>query len=68
MIISISSHQTLTEIPYDITYMWDLKYGTDEPIQKTETDSQTQRTALWLPSERVGWMGSLGGVDANYYI
>ena len=29
------------QIPYDITYMWNLKYGTDEPIYKTETDSQT---------------------------
>ena len=29
------------QIPYDITYMWNLKYGTNEPIYKTETDSQT---------------------------
>ena len=26
------------QIPYDITYMWNLKYGTDDPIYKTETD------------------------------
>ena len=29
------------QIPYDITYMWNLKYGTNEPIYKTETGSQT---------------------------
>ena len=29
------------QIPYDITYMWNLNYGTNEPIYKTETDSQT---------------------------
>ena len=29
------------QILYDITYMWNLKYGTNEPIYKTETDSQT---------------------------
>ena len=29
------------QIPYDITYMWNLKYGTNEPIYKTVTDSQT---------------------------
>ena len=29
---------------YDITYTWDLKYGTNECIYKTETDSQTQGT------------------------
>ena len=26
---------------YDITYMWSLKYDTNELIYKTETDSQT---------------------------
>jgi len=32
------------KIPYDITYMWDLKYETNELIYKIETDSQTRRT------------------------
>ena len=26
---------------YDITYMWNLKYDTNQCIYKTETDSQT---------------------------
>ena len=29
------------QIPYDITYMWNLKYDTNALIYKTETDSQT---------------------------
>ena len=29
------------QIPYDITCMWNLKFGANEPIYKTETDSQT---------------------------
>ena len=29
------------QIPYDVTYMWNLKYDTNELIYKTETDSQT---------------------------
>ena len=29
------------QILYDITYIWNLKYGRNEPIYKTETDSQT---------------------------
>ena len=29
--------------------MWNLKYGTNEPIYKTETDSQAHRTDVWLP-------------------
>ena len=28
-------------IPYDTTYMWNLKYDTNEHIYETETDSQT---------------------------
>ena len=35
--------------------MWNLNYGTDEPIYKTETDSQTQRTDLWLGRGQLGW-------------
>ena len=34
--------------------MWNLKYDTNELICKTETDSQKQRTDLWLPREG-GW-------------
>ena len=56
------------QIPYDITYMWNLKYGTTESIYSTETNSQTWRTDLWLRRERgegVEWTGSLGLVNAN---
>ena len=58
------------QIPYDITDMWNLKYGTNEPICKTETDSQTQRIDLVAKGEGegVGWTLSLGLVDVNYYI
>ena len=28
------------QIPHAITYMWNLKYGTNEPIYENETDSQ----------------------------
>ena len=27
------------QITYDITYMWNLRYDTNEPIYKTETES-----------------------------
>jgi len=58
-------------MPYNITYMWNLKCGKNEPIYRTETDSQAWRTDLSLPGgreERIGWTGSLGLVDASYYI
>ena len=37
---------------HDITYMWNLKCGTNEPMYRTETDSQTWRADLWLPRQR----------------
>ena len=36
------------EIPYDTTFMWSLKYDTNELVHETETDSQMERTDLWL--------------------
>ena len=32
------------QIPYDFTYMWNLKFNTNEHICETETDSQTEQT------------------------
>ena len=29
--------QSERQIPYDITYMWNLKYDTNEPVLGTET-------------------------------
>ena len=58
-----SESERKRQIPYDITYMQNLKYATNEPICKTETDWETYRTDLWLPrerGERVGWTWSLG--------
>ena len=34
------------QIPYDIAYMWNLKYGTDEHIYKTETQKAKYRTTI----------------------
>ena len=45
-------------MPYDTTYMWNLKYGTNEPFYKTEeADSDTWRTDLWLPRGGRGGRG-----------
>ena len=39
-ILILSKSEREKQIPYDITYMWNLKYDTNELIQETETDSQ----------------------------
>ena len=44
----------IPQIPYDITYMWNLKYDTCELIYKTEIDSETQKTNSWLPQGKKG--------------
>ena len=51
-------------ILYDITYMWNLTYGTNEPTYETEIDSRIQRTNWWLPKgrQREG-LGEIGEGD-----
>ena len=43
--------------------MWNLSYDINEPIYKTETDSETKRKDLGLPRERGG-----GGKDWEFRI
>ena len=44
IILSEIKSERERQIPYNITYMWNLKYDTNELIY--ETDSQTERTDL----------------------
>ena len=64
LVILILSKYKERQIPYDITYMQNLKYGTNDPTNKTEIDSQTQITDLWLPKRGEGreWMDLEFGV------
>ena len=52
--IVIPSDASQRQISYDMSYMWNLKYDIDTLIHKTETDSQAQRTDLWLLRGRDG--------------
>ena len=50
--------------------MWNLKYGTNERIYKSQVNSQTQSSHLWLPrgnrgGRRMDWEF---GVGINSYI
>ena len=42
------------QILYRITYFWNLIYGTNEPIYRKETNSQTWITDLLLPQGEGG--------------
>ena len=59
------------QIPYNITYTWNLKYDTNEHICETETRlTETENTFVVAKGEGAGegWIGNLGLADANYYI
>ena len=57
IILSEVKSERESQISYDITYMWNLKYETNELIYKT--DLQTQRIDLWLPRGK----GDRGGIN-----
>ena len=40
------------QIPYDITYIWNLMYGTSEPFHRKETHGLGVCMYLWLPRRR----------------
>ena len=51
------------QILYDITYMWNLKYDTNELIYITEIDSQTREQTQGCQGEGVGGGDGLGVWD-----
>ena len=53
-ILILSKAKRERQILCDIIYMQNLKYDINELIYETETDSQTQKTNLWLPKGRRG--------------
>ena len=60
------------QLPYDITYTQNLKYDTNDYEKKANPGSNKEKTDLQGRrggrGEGVGWTGSLGLVNANYYI
>ena len=55
MVIILSEvSQRERQISYDITYMWNLKYDTNELIYKTDTDSDIENKPVVTNEERRG--------------
>ena len=63
IILSEESQKEKRQIPH-VTYIWDLKYGTNQHIYKSKIDSQILRTDLWLPMRR---NANLELTEANCY-
>ena len=53
------------QIPYDITYIWNLTYGSNETFHRIENHGHGEQTC---GCEWVGWTGNLGLIDANYFL
>ena len=57
------------QIPYDITHIWNLIYGTNEPLHRKETHGLGKKTCDFQGGGKgMGWTGSLRLIDANYCI
>ena len=55
------------QIPYEITYICNLIYSTNEPFHREEImDLENRLMAAKGEEETVGWMGSLGLTDTHY--
>ena len=54
--------------PYDIAYMWSLKHGTNDLFTKQKQIMDMEDRLEFAGRQGVGWIGSVGLVDANYYI
>ena len=67
-IVIVSRSERERQILCDISYMWNLKYTTNEHIYKTEMDIENRLVIAGEVAEKGRKIGSLGLADANYYI
>ena len=51
--------------PYDITNTQKLKNSTNKLIYETESDSQAQKTNLWLPKGKGEWINWEYGINRS---
>ena len=62
LILSEVKSERERQVPYVITYMWNLKYGTKDPIYKTEIDHRhgEQTCGCWGDGRGSGMDGEFG--------
>ena len=53
-------------MPFDITYTWNLIYGTNEPLPRKENHGLGEKTCgCQGGGEGRGWVGNMGLINAN---
>ena len=62
----ILSEVSQKEKDNDMTYIWNLIYGTNKPFHRKETHKLREQT--YGGRDGVGWAGNLGLIDANICI
>ena len=61
-----STSERERQIPYDITYIWNLIHGTNEPFHRKEIHGHGEQTCgCQGGGGRKWWTGNLGLIDAN---
>ena len=56
------------QIPYDITYIWNLIHGTNKPFHRENHGLGEQTCGCQGGGGGSGMPWNLGLIDANYYI
>ena len=65
--IELSKLERERQIPYDITYIWNLIYAQmNLSTEKKIMDLENRLVVVKGEGKGVEWLGSLGLVDANY--
>ena len=62
-IVALSEVSWTEKLSYDISYMWNLKKGTNRPIYRTEVASLVAQLVKNLPAMWKTWVQSLGWED-----
>ena len=62
----LSKSERGRQIPYDITYIWYLIHGTNEPSHRRRTDLEKRLVVAKGEGEAVGWTENLWLIDANH--
>ena len=66
--IIILNEASQRHTPYDTTYIWNLKYGTNKPMEQKQTHRHGEQTCGCHGGGGSGMDWDLGVIDANYYI
>ena len=63
-----SNSERERQMPFDITYIWNLIYGTNKHLHRKEIHGLGEETCDCQDGGGVWWTGIVGWIVASYYI